>query len=152
MMVTAYGYPIRRIGFLTLVLIAATVLSPDVSARDTRSGKDTHAAKGTRVGFASYYGKELHGKKTAAGKTFDRSEMVAAHPTYPLGTRVKVTNLSNGRSEEVRIVDRGPTREHQKRGVIIDLSEQAAIKLGFHKKGKTRVKIEVLEWGDKYAK
>jgi rare lipoprotein A len=99
--------------------------------------------------MASYYGKGLHGRKTASGEAFDKTDMVAAHPTYPLGTRVKVTNLSNGRSEEIRINDRGPAPKMQKRGVIIDLSEQAATRLGFRRKGKTWVKVEVLEWGGK---
>jgi len=134
-----------------LLLLAATV-SPDARVRDVGSGKDTYAAKQTRVGFASFYGKGLQGRKTANGEAFDKSEMVAAHPTYPFGTHVKVTNLSNGRSQQVRIVDRGPAGEHQRRGVIIDLSEEAAVKLGFRKKGKTRVKIEVLEWGDDKGK
>jgi peptidoglycan lytic transglycosylase len=157
----------RKPVFSTLLLIASIFASAEASATASRPGRDTHAsaqekdkgtkskgaqANGTRTGLASYYGKGLHGRKTASGEAFDKADMVAAHPTYPLGTRVKVTNLNNGRSEEVRINDRGPTRENQKRGVIIDLSEQAATKLGFRKKGKTRVKVEVLEWGEKAGK
>ena len=114
-----------------------------------RSAKTPDAKK---VGLASYYGKGLHGRKTAGGEIFDKNEMVAAHPTYPLGTRVRVTNLKNGRSEIVRIVDRGPTRENTRRGVIIDLSERAAVELGFRRQGKTRVRTEVLEWGEPQGK
>ncbi len=157
----------RKPVFPTLVLIASIFAWADAPAMASRPGTDMHAsaqqkdtkpkgeqskgkqAKGTRTGMASYYGKGLHGRKTASGEPFDKTDMVAAHPTYPLGTRVKVTNLSNGRSEEIRINDRGPAPKMQKRGVIIDLSEQAATRLGFRKKGKTWVKVEVLEWGGK---
>ena len=59
----------------------------------------------TREGLASYYGKEFHGKKTASGIRFDMEAMVAAHPSYPFGTRLRVTNLANGRSTSVRVVD-----------------------------------------------
>ena len=157
----------RKPVFSALLLIASMFALADAPALASRPGGDTHAsaqerdkgtkskgtqARGTRTGMASYYGKGLHGRKTASGEAFDKADMVAAHPTYPVGTRVKVTNLSNGRSEEVRINDRGPTRGNQKRGVIIDVSEQAATKLGFRKKGKTRVKVEVVEWGEKAGK
>jgi len=70
--------------------------------------------------------------------------MVAAHPTYPFGTIVRVTNLENGRSATVRILDRGPARAN---GVIIDVSRRAADKLGFIREGRTRVRLEVLRWG-----
>ena len=78
--------------------------------------------------------------------------MVAAHPSYPLGTRVRVTNLKNGRAQDVRIIDRGPTQRNRNRGVIIDVSEQTAVKLGFRHQGKTGVKTDVLEWGKKNDK
>jgi rare lipoprotein A len=70
----------------------------------------------TREGLASYYGKEFHGRKTASGIRFDMNAMVAAHPSYPFGTRLRVTNLSNGRSASVRIVDRGPAQQVQEAG------------------------------------
>jgi rare lipoprotein A len=69
------------------------------------------------------------------------------HPTYPFGTAVRVTNLKNGRSVHVRIVDRGPTRGPRGDGVIIDLSRAAAGALGFIGDGRTRVRVEVLRWG-----
>ena len=73
----------------------------------------------TRQGLASYYGKEFHGRTTASGTRFDMNAMVAAHPTYPFGTLLRVTNLANGRSASVRIVDRGPALQVQARGIII---------------------------------
>jgi len=134
-------------GCCALLLLAAPVPAAGKPGRQHATGKHLHAAKGTRTGLASYYGKGLHGKKTAAGEPFDKNELVAAHPSYPLGTVVRVTNLRNGKSLDVRIADRGPTKAHQERGVIIDLSERAATSLGFRRQGKTRVKTEVLEWG-----
>ena len=73
--------------------------------------------------------------------------MVAAHPTYPFGTIVRVTNLQNGRSVRVRIVDRGPTAGPRAAGVIIDVSRRAAQALGFIREGRTRVRVEVERWG-----
>ena len=136
-------------GTAALLLMAALGAVAEAGARGADSGKPKPATKGIQVGLASYYGGGLDGKKTASGERFDKTEMVAAHPSYPLGTRARVTNLHNGRSQEVRIIDRGPRREHQHRGVIIDVSEATARKLGFRQKGKTRVKVQVLEWGEK---
>ena len=152
MVATNGVYRAHTLVFLGLLLIAATAVGADASGREKGAWKGAHPATGARVGIASFYGKGLHGRKTASGEVFDKTEMVAAHPTHPIGTRVKVTNLGNGHSAEVRIIDRGPTRESRRRGVIIDVSEQVANKLGFRKKGKTRVKVEVLEWGEKDAK
>jgi rare lipoprotein A len=100
----------------------------------------------TRVGLASYYGEAFHGKITASGRPFDMNAMVAAHPSYPFGTLLRVTNLANGRSVEVRVLDRGPARGPQAEGVILDVSRRAAERLGFIRQGRTRVRLEVLEW------
>jgi rare lipoprotein A len=72
---------------------------------------------------------------------------VAAHPSYPFQTVVRVTNLANGRSVQVRIVDRGPAAGPRADGVIIDVSRGAAQALGFIGAGRTRVRLEVLRWG-----
>src|SRR5215204_3794923 len=72
-------------------------------------------------GLASYYGDEFHGKLTASGVPFDKNAMVAAHPTLPFGTVLRVTNLANGRRVTVRVVDRGPADAIRADGVIIDL-------------------------------
>jgi peptidoglycan lytic transglycosylase len=92
------------------------------------------------VGVASWYGGNLHGHRTASGDTFDQRELSAAHPTLPLGTRVHVTNLANGRSVVVRINDRGPFV----RGRTIDVSRAAAERLGMLRRGTARVRIEVV--------
>lgn len=90
------------------------------------------------TGRASYYGKRFAGKPTANGEIFDPSAMTAAHPTLPFGTRVRVTNLSNGRTVTVRINDRGPYAGDR----IIDLSREAAERLDMIKRGTVRVKLE----------
>jgi rare lipoprotein A len=73
--------------------------------------------------------------------------MVAAHPSYPFGTVVRVTNLANKRQVVVRVVDRGPAKGPRSEGVLIDVSSAAAESLGFVRKGRTRVRLEVLRWG-----
>ncbi|MHB1402087.1 MAG: septal ring lytic transglycosylase RlpA family protein [Thiobacillus sp.] len=92
-------------------------------------------------GLASWYGRRFHGKKTASGEVYDMYAMTAAHPTLPIPSYVRVTALDNGKSVVVRINDRGPF--HSKR--IIDLSYTAAHKLGYLKRGSTRVRVETLD-------
>jgi rare lipoprotein A len=101
----------------------------------------------TREGLASYYGRDFHGRKAASGIAFDMNAMVAAHPSYPFGTLVRVTNMANGRSIRVQIVDRGPASGPRAEGVIIDVSRRAAQALGFVRKGRARVRLDVLRWG-----
>jgi rare lipoprotein A len=95
------------------------------------------------IGHASYYGRELAGRKTASGEVFRPEAMTAAHRTLPLGTRLKVTNLANGKAVVLRINDRGPFV----RGRMIDVSHGAAKVLGFASAGTARVKIERLGQG-----
>jgi rare lipoprotein A len=101
----------------------------------------------SRQGLASFYGKDFHGKVMASGARFDMNAMVAAHPSYPFGTLVRVTNLANGRSLAVQILDRGPSAGPRADGVIIDVSQGAARALGFVRAGRARVRIDVLRWG-----
>ncbi len=89
------------------------------------------------IGYASWYGSDFHGKRTATGETYNMHALTAAHKTLPLGTRVKVTNLENGRSAYLVVNDRGPFV----RGRIIDLSYGAARKLGSVDKGIIKVRI-----------
>jgi rare lipoprotein A len=92
------------------------------------------------TGLASWYGPKFHGKLTASGEVFNQEKFTAAHPTLPWGSRVKVTNLDNGKSVEVRINDRGPFG----RGRIIDVSRAAARALGMVGRGITSVRVEWL--------
>lgn len=92
------------------------------------------------VGTASWYGEDFDGKPTASGEPFNMYDFTAAHPTLPLGTFVKVTNLRNRRAVVVRINDRGPIVP----GRIIDVSYGAAKVLKFHTKGIQRVRLDIV--------
>lgn len=93
------------------------------------------------VGIASWYGKKFHGRLTANGEVYDMYELTAAHKTLPLPSLVRVTNLENGTKVIVRINDRGPFHDDR----LIDLSYQAAVKLGFSSKGTVPVVVEALD-------
>jgi rare lipoprotein A len=91
-------------------------------------------------GMASYYGRELAGNRTANGEAFDPADLTAAHRSLPFGSRVRVTNTSNGQSVVVRINDRGPFA----RSRVIDLSHAAAEQIGMVRSGHAEVSIELL--------
>ena len=93
-----------------------------------------------QVGTASWYGEYFEGRATASGEPYEMYDLTAAHPTLPLGTWVRVTNLHNGRRVYVRINDRGPIVP----GRIIDLSYGAAQSLRFTSKGLQRVRLDVV--------
>lgn len=91
-------------------------------------------------GEASYYGAELAGNRTASGEIFDPSELTAAHRTLPMGTRLRVTNRSNGKSVIVRVNDRGPFVKRR----ILDISKAAAEKISMVRAGRALVSLELL--------
>ena len=101
------------------------------------------AGKHTLVqhGVASFYADKFHGRLMANGKKYDRDKLTAAGNRFPLGTWVKVSNLSNKKTVIVQITD----RMHHKNRRLIDVSKAAAKKLGFVKKGLTKVKVEVVK-------
>lgn len=92
------------------------------------------------TGIGSWYGPQFHGKKTANGEIFDQNSISAAHPTLPMPTIARVTNLENGRSLIVRVNDRGPFA----RGREIDLSRRAAELLGYRIQGTAKVRVQYL--------
>lgn len=94
-----------------------------------------------QVGVASWYGPDHNGRVTASGAIFNAGKLTAAHRSLPFNSKVKVTNLRNGKSVDVVINDRGPGIK----GRAIDLSQQAARKLGMTRKGIALVRIEPLE-------
>jgi rare lipoprotein A len=102
--------------------------------RKTIPGGD---ASGTETGMASYYSESYNGKKTDNGEIYNSSELTAAHKKLPFGTKVKVTNLSNGKTVKVRVNDRGPFVA----GRIIDLTRRAAKKIDMLNAGVVKVKI-----------
>jgi rare lipoprotein A len=98
------------------------------------------AAPSRATGIASYYAHQHDGRRTASGERFDMQELTAAHRTLPFGTRVRVTNLDNGRSVVVRINDRGPFIKKR----ILDVSYAAAQELRMIHRGTARVRLDVL--------
>jgi rare lipoprotein A len=116
------------------------------------SGSNDNSVNNTRIkktnvleietGTASFYADEFDGKKTANGEVYDMNDLTAAHPSLPFNTIVKVTNLSNGKSVEVRINDRMP----QFKGRIIDLSLAAARRIEMINTGIQEVKLEIINW------
>jgi rare lipoprotein A len=89
-------------------------------------------------GLASWYGSDFHGRLTANGEIFDKESISAAHPTLPIPSYARVTNVANSRSIIVRVNDRGPFTGNR----VIDLSYKTAELLGFHKNGLARVRVE----------
>jgi len=90
--------------------------------------------------MASYYARKYNGRKTASGEIYDMRKMTAAHRTLPFGIKVRVTELSTGRTVVVRINDRGPFIK----GRIIDLSLAAAQRLGIVEAGSAKVQVDIL--------
>lgn len=113
------------------VLVCLTILGLLSCAREP-----TH----TLEGLASWYGHSHHGRATASGRRYDMNQLTAAHRTLPLGTRVRVINLTNGRSVIVTITDRGPSVD----GRVIDLSYAAAKRIQLIGPGTAPVRLEVL--------
>ena len=111
-------------------------------------GKTYHVNFDTRdfseTGYASWYGKKFHGRKTSNGEVYDMYAMTAAHKTLPIPSFVKVTNLENDRSVVVRVNDRGPFHD----GRVIDLSYTAAKQLGFHNQGTALVQVDIIAGPD----
>src|SRR5271169_167177 len=103
--------------------------------------KQTGKNQPYQIGTASWYGEYFVGKPTASGEDFDMYDMTAAHPTLPLGSYVRVTNLRNGRVVVVKVNDRGPVVP----GRIIDLSYGAAQVLQFEQRGLQRVRLDLVK-------
>jgi rare lipoprotein A len=113
--------------------VAAVRKHTPVASRRHAGGTNTASH-----GVASYY---TEGTKTASGEKFNTLEMTAAHPTLPFGTKLRVTNLSSGRSVTVRVNDRGPYVQ----GRVVDVSYSAADALGMVGKGVAKVKLDVVD-------
>jgi rare lipoprotein A len=106
--------------------------------QEVRSRAAAPGAGYNQVGMASWYGPRFHGRRTANGETFDSNLLTAAHPSLPIPSYARVTNLDNNRSVTVRINDRGPFAHNR----LIDVSERAAEVLAFRRHGLTRVRVE----------
>ncbi len=126
----------QRAALVGLVLLGAAVSAagqpPDTTERPVK------ASSYSAVGWASWYGSEFHGRRTADGETFDMGALTAAHKTMPLPCYARITNLRNGRSMVVRVNDRGPFVADR----LIDVSARVANLLDFQHSGLTKVKVE----------
>ena len=133
------AHPTLRTLLLLGSLLPAAVLGCASTAHRASQG-DADA----QVGYASYYAHRFHGRETAFGETYDERALTAAHRSLPQGTRIRVTNLANGREVVLRINDRGP----HVRNRLIDVSFAAAEKLRFVRQGLARVRVEVVAQAD----
>jgi rare lipoprotein A len=122
--------PMKTLIFLLFTLFATASEGP------AEKGKNT-AALTTVSGKATYYHSKFNGRRTTSGEVYNSKKLTAAHLKLPFGTIVKVTNVDNGRTVDVRVNDRGP---HSK-FYIIDLSAAAAKKIGMYGKGVANVEI-----------
>jgi rare lipoprotein A len=124
-------------------LEAAKVTYPLTSNSSGPKTRKTNSPKlkAYQSGTASWYGEQFQGKPTASGEPYDMRDFTAAHPSLPLGSFVRVTNLRNGRSVVVRINDRGPFVD----GRIIDVSYNAARALGFKERGLQMVRLDLYQ-------
>jgi rare lipoprotein A len=136
-----------RRGLMAGVIVAIGVLAGMAlitcapAKREPPPVREPTPAPEVQRGMATFYGGKHHGGPTASGETFNKNRMTAAHRTLRFGTRVRVTNMKNGRSVEVRINDRGPFGNRRR---IIDVSEEAARRLGMIEAGVVPVTVEVL--------
>ena len=94
----------------------------------------------TAIGHASFYADKFIGKKTASGEIFSQDKLTCAHNTYPLGSKIRVTNLKNGKSVILKVND----RLHHRNPRLVDLTRAGATKLGFNKTGIIKVKVELI--------
>ena len=139
--------------FMTFMLVTAFAI-PSLTAQNRQTDPPTSTSPRNtvvvkekqgkkhwyQIGKASWYGPHFQGKETASGEAFNMNDLTAAHRSLPLGSLVRVTNLSNGNQVTVRINDRGPFYYSR----IIDLSSQAAKILGFRSAGLQTVRLDVV--------
>ncbi len=123
--------------------IASPLVSMPAKAK-RQPPKLRKAHRASQIGEASWYGPKFRGKLTSSGEVFDQHKLTAAHPTLPEGSTIKVTNLDNGRSVNLRVNNRGPFL----RGRILDVSKRAAQVLGMLKDGTAMVQVKVLSRPD----
>ena len=123
----------KRVSFFLSTIVLFIFFSTPLAALDVYKTGVT----------ASYYAEDFHGKRTSNGERFNMNDYTCAHKSLPFNTILKVTNLANGKSCEVRVNDRGPFVASRE----IDLSKAAAVKLGMIGNGTTKVKLEIVKKG-----
>jgi rare lipoprotein A len=133
-----------------LVALASSACSPrhPVSAPHQGGARSGPGVLQKQEGYATFVARSFHGRTSASGEIFDERRLVAAHRALPFGSVVRVTNVRNGRSVTVRIVDRGPYGKNYREGTIIDLSRAAARRLRMIRDGQIPARLEILRFGD----
>lgn len=127
------------------IILASCGMVKNVSANQTPVVQTEWTISSTQHGKASWYGVRCNGgTRTASGVKLQDNASYAAHKTLPMGTKVKVTNMKTGKSEIVKIVDRGPYIK----GRIIDVTSGVAKRIGFYNNGVAKVKLEVIKYGN----
>ncbi len=129
-----------KIGCALASFLALTPKSFSWSPERLGSGTLTVQRTTSEVGVASWYGEECDGNQTASGEFFDMNGLTAAHRQLPIGTKIRVTNLVNHRSLVLKVNDRGPNIS----GRLLDVSKEAAYRLGFLQSGLCPVRIDVI--------
>ena len=143
----ALAGPLPALACLAALLLLTVLAGPAASPLSGFGGdaeQHSSADTWTEEGLVSWYGPRFHGRPTASGEIFDSGELTMAHPSLPFGSRVRVTNLANGREVIVRVNDRGPYVQ----GRIADLSRAAAADLGMVRRGVATARLALLEEGD----
>jgi len=133
--------PLTTAAFMLLVTMAGVTAQGNESSHAQSDPHAPKAHKWIQVGKASWYGRRFQGHRTASGEAFDLNMLTCAHRTLPIGSLLRVTNVTNRHSIMVRVNDRGPVPA----GVIVDLSYAAARSLGFNGRGSARVRLERVE-------
>ena len=136
----AAGLMTSTAGRAVTPVVAAPVADEEVAPIAVEQESIVETAKHLGDGEASYYGRELAGNRTASGERFDPRALTAAHRTLPLGSKLRVTNKSNGKSVVVRVNDRGPFT----RSRLIDISYAAAQEIQMIRAGKANVRLELV--------
>lgn len=151
----------RQLPFIIILMFTVISCSSGTRFPSRHSDPDTESVDGeryekkpevnnyddvleSRVGVASYYSDKYEGKTTTSGEIFSQDKLTAAHPTYSMGTVVRVKNLMNRKTVIVRINDRMSNQN----GRIIDLSKKAAEELDMITQGIAKVQVDVLKWGN----
>ena len=126
-----------------MILLCLNATGQKHKSKHKKSAKHSEQKEKSKIlyGQASYYSDKFNGRKTASGEIFSQKKLTAACNKLPLGTRIKVTNISNGDTVIVKVND----RLHPKMKRVVDLSKAAAKKIGLTTAGVTRVKVEVVQ-------
>ncbi len=129
--------------WIVALLIVTFVAGCTTAPKEPTPTQPRPAESGVQIGSgkASFYGAQHHNKQTANGERFDQNALTAAHRTLPFGTKVRVTNIRNGKSVVVRINDRGPYAK----GRVIDLSKAAFSQIASTRTGVIRVRLEKID-------